>query len=143
MKAPFTTDREHIFYCSALGHTFYCSPLGAHPRALDLGTNHGRFSQEMNEQFGADVRMVEANPKLHADLASLGRFPVYHCAVTDEDGSIRFNVAQNDAGSSILALPAESEYNCVLRETVMIPSRTVASLLREIGWDRVDLIKSA
>jgi FkbM family methyltransferase len=85
--------------------------------------------------------MVEANPELYAGLAAEGSFPAYHCAVTDEEGSVRFNIARNDEGSSILALPADSEYNCVLRETVTVPARTAASLLREIGWDRVDLIK--
>jgi len=95
----------------------------------------------MNDRFDAEVRMVEANPELHAELSARGGFPVYHCAVTDEEGSIRFHIAENEEGSSILALPAESEYNCVLRETVTVPARTVASLLREIGWERVDLIK--
>jgi hypothetical protein len=61
--------------------------------------------------------------------------------VNDKDGAITFNIAQNDAGSSILTLPAVSEYNCILRESVIVPARTIGSLLRELGWNRVDLIK--
>jgi len=95
----------------------------------------------MSERFGADVHLVEANPELYDELSTRGRFPVFHCAVTDEEGTIRFNLARCDVGSSILTLPSESIYDSVLRETVEVPARTVAWILREVGWDRVDLIK--
>jgi FkbM family methyltransferase len=95
----------------------------------------------MSARFGADVRMVEADPYLCDELSTGGSLPVFHCAVTDREGTVQFNLARNDAGSSILTLPLESIYNCVLRETVTVPARTVESILQEIGWERVDLIK--
>ncbi len=124
------------------GHTFLPDPLGSHPRVLDLGANHGSFARAMAERFGADVRMVEANPKLHSELSRSATFPCFHCAVTGRDGgAVRFNLAVYDGGSSVLALPDESVFGSTLSETVEVPVRTLPSLLQEIGWDRVDLIK--
>jgi len=126
---------------SIRGHTFYSPALGDRPRVLDLGANRGEFAREVSERFGADVRTVEANPELYRDLSTRGRFPALHCAVMDEEGAIEFNLASNDEGSSILELPPQSDLNCVLRETVTVPARTVASILGDIGWDSVDLVK--
>ena len=85
--------------------------------------------------------MVEASPELYQELSTHGWFPTFHCAVTKEAGTVKFNLARNDEGSSILELPPQSDYGCVLRERVTVPARTAASILEEIGWDSVDLIK--
>jgi FkbM family methyltransferase len=130
-----------VTFASFRGHTFYRLGLGIRPRILDLGANHGGFAREASERLGAEVRMVEANPKLCAELSTPGSLPVFHCAVTDKTGWIAFNLALNDEGSSILTLPPKSKFDCVLTETITVPTRTIASLLEEIGWDHVDLIK--
>lgn len=107
-----------------------------------MGANHGTFAQGMKQQFGADVRMVEANPKLYAELSQSGTTPTMHYAVVAGNMStIQFNIAANDEGSSILSLPQESLYGCTLSEVVHVPARTFAALLDEIGWDYVDLVK--
>jgi Methyltransferase FkbM domain len=67
--------------------------------------------------------------------------PVLQCAVMHEEGTVPFNLARNDEGSSVLNLPLQSKFDCVHRETVAIRARTVASILEEIGWASVDLIK--
>jgi FkbM family methyltransferase len=126
---------------SIRGHTFYGPSLGVRPRILDLGANHGRFAREVRERYGADVCAVEANPELYRELSTREGFPTLHCAVIDKEGAVEFNLARNDAGSSILELPPQSVFNSVLRETVTVPARTVASILEDIGWDGVDLIK--
>jgi FkbM family methyltransferase len=70
-----------------------------------------------------------------------GRFPVWHCAVAATEGPIPFHIAHNDTGSSLLNLPLESVYNCVLHETVQVPAKTLESLLTEIRAPRIDLLK--
>ena len=128
-------------FTSIRGHTFYSPALGVAPRVLDLARNQGRFAQEMSERFGAKVCMVEANPDLYQELSTRGSLPAFHCAVMHEEGTVPFNLAKNNEGSSVLNLPLQSKYDCVHRETVAIRARTVASILDEIGWDSVDLIK--
>jgi FkbM family methyltransferase len=131
MSSPFQSVR---------GHTFY-TPLLREPVVLDLGANHGEFSRTLSSRFGGTYHMVEANPRLHQELRVAGRFPVLGCAVTAREGTVRFNLARNDEGSSVLNLPADSIYNCVLDETVEVPGRTLASLVDELGLERIDLLK--
>src|SRR6516165_9318324 len=47
----------------------------------------------------------------------------------------------NDTGSSLLTLPRESVYNCVLRETIQVQARQLESLLAEFRAPRIDLLK--
>lgn len=130
MSSPFASIR---------GHTFY-TPLLRNPTVLDLGANHGEFSRTLSERFGGTYHLVEANPDLHAEL-STGRFPVMGCAVTAREGTVRFNLARNDEGSSVLDLPATSIYNCVLERPVEVPGRTLAGIVGELGLGRIDLLK--
>lgn len=128
-------------FSKVLEHTFYTSPLGNNPRVLDIGANHGVFAREMRQRFNADIVLVEANPVLFERLAREGTSRVQHCAVTATEGMIPFHVAKNDQGSSILTLPADSVYDCTLESIVAVRSRTLTSILEELGWDRVHLIK--
>lgn len=52
------------------GHTIYTSGLRKNPIVLDLGANHGDFSRQMHERFGASCYLAEANPKLAQALAA-------------------------------------------------------------------------
>jgi FkbM family methyltransferase len=123
------------------GHTIYAPPLGSDSVVLDLGANRGEFAKQMSARYGGTYYLVEANPVLAEALRVEGRFPVWHCAVAATEGPIPFNIAQNDEGSSILNLPMESVYNCVLRETIEVQARKLESLLPEIGAPRIDLLK--
>jgi FkbM family methyltransferase len=128
-------------FVTVRGHTVYAPPLGAGSVVLDLGANRGEFAREMSERYGCSCYLVEANPALADRLRAEGRFPVWHCAVADAEGPVRFHVARNDECSSLLTLPAQSVYNGVVRETVEVPARRLASLLAEIPARRVDLLK--
>ena len=122
-------------------HTVYTPPLCADAVVLDLGAHRGEFAKEMSARYGGAYYLVEANPLLAEALRAEGRFPVWHCAVADTEGSIPFHIAHNEQGSSILNLPMESVYNCVLRETVLVHARKLESLLTEIPASRIDLLK--
>jgi FkbM family methyltransferase len=124
------------------GHTFLSTPFGKHPRVLDVGANRGSFARAIASRFGADVRIVEANPRLYSELSKSTAFPSFHCAVVAYDAdSVRFNLAVNDEGSSVLTLPEKSCFGSTLSETVQVPGRSLTSLLQEIGWDQIDLLK--
>jgi FkbM family methyltransferase len=122
-------------------HTIYTPPLGTDAVVLDLGAYRGEFAKEMSARYGGTYYLVEANPVLAEALRVEGRFPVWPCAVADTEGSIPFHIAHNDTGSSLLTLPRESVYNCVLRETVQVQARQLESLLTEIRAPRIDLLK--
>ena len=122
-------------------HTIYTPPLGADAVVLDLGAYRGEFAQEMSARYGGTYYLVEANPVLAEALRVEGNFPVWHYAVADTEGPIHFHIAYNDEGSSILNLPMESVYNCVLRETVQVQAKKLESLLTEIRAPRIDLLK--
>jgi FkbM family methyltransferase len=92
-------------------------------------------------RYGGTYYLVEANPVLAEALRVEGSFPVWHCAVAATEGPIPFHIAHNDTGSSLLTLPRESVYNCVLHETVQVQAKTLESLLTEIRAPRIDLLK--
>ena len=123
------------------GHTIYTPPLNSGAMILDLGANRGDFAREMKARYGGRGYLVEANPDLAAQLRRDGSFPVIHGAVAASDGTVRFNVAENDEGSSVLDLPKTSSYQCTLRRTVDVPARTLESIVAETGAGRIDVLK--
>jgi FkbM family methyltransferase len=123
------------------GHSLYTPPLGAASVIVDLGANRGEFALQMSRCFGGRYYLVEANPELHASLRSGTSFPVLPYAVAPVDGPVRFNVAQNDEGSSILPLPETSEYDCTLARTVEVAGKRLEAILAEIDEPHIDLLK--
>jgi FkbM family methyltransferase len=123
------------------GHHILAATLGSGSAVLDLGSNKGDFSQEMNERFGCRPWLVEANPVLYEYLASAASFPVKHCAVTDRSGSVTFNIAKNDEGSSILGLPEASVYGCELASSVVVPALELREVYEFFGIQSLDLLK--
>ena len=87
------------------GHTFYAAPLAADSVIIDLGAYRGEFSQHMHARYGGTYHLVEANSALASKLPNTESFRVWNCAVGNTNGPIRFNIAHNDEGSSILNLP--------------------------------------
>lgn len=134
------TDRERIFG-HVRGHSIYTPPLGASSVVVDLGANRGEFALQMSRRFGGRYYLVEANPDLHDALRSDTQFPVFPYAVAPRDGAVHFNIANNDEGSSILALPETSEYDCTLARTVEVAGRRLETILTEINEPRIDLLK--
>jgi FkbM family methyltransferase len=123
------------------GHSVYTRPLGADSVVVDLGANHGEFSRQMSRRFGGRYYLVEGNPRLQMRLRTETQFPVLHYVVAPQDGPIRFNLARNDEGSSILALPERSIYDCILEQTVDVVGKRLETILDEIGEVRIDLLK--
>ncbi len=123
------------------GHSLYTPPLGTHSVIVDLGANHGEFAVQMSRRFGGRYYLVEGNPDLQEGLRARTPFPVLSYAVAPQDGPIRFNVAKNDEGSSILALPETSVYDCTLDRTIQVAGRRLESILAEIDEPRIDLLK--
>jgi len=123
------------------GHSLYTPPLGADSVVVDLGANRGEFALQMSRRFGGRYYLVEGNPELHDGLRAHTPFRVLPYAVAPEDGPIRFNVAKNDEGSSILALPETSVYDCTLDRSVEVAGKRLESILAEIDEPRVDLLK--
>ncbi|MGE3820535.1 MAG: FkbM family methyltransferase [Isosphaeraceae bacterium] len=128
------TERIH-------GHTVYTPILGRDPVVLDLGANRGGFSEAFVERFGGSAFLVEANPSLASFLREQKRFPVAEHAVCDRNGPVAFHVARNDEGSSLLTLPEQNAYDCVLVETVEVAGRTIDSLIEHFELDHIDLVK--
>src|SRR5215470_5236924 len=122
-------------------HTFYEPPLGRDSVVLDLGANRGAFAKQMSARYGGTYYLAEANPFLAESLREETSFPVWDCAVAATEGPITFNIAENDEGSSLLPLPNQSVYNCVLRQSVQVPGRRLDSLITELGSPKIDLLK--
>lgn len=123
------------------GHSLYTPPLGADSVVVDLGANRGDFALQMSRRFGGRYYLVEGNPDLQEGLRTLTPFALLPYAIAPRDGPIRFNLAKNDEGSSILALPETSVYDCTLDRTVEVPGRRLESILVEIDEPRIDLLK--
>lgn len=123
------------------GHHFLRGAVTPGSLVLDLGANHGEFATAILERFGCTPRLVEANPDLYDLLVADGRFRVLHCAASTHNGTITFNIARNDEGSSILSLPASSRYGCIHERAVNVPSMTLEAIMTHFGLERLDLLK--
>ena len=123
------------------GHSVLVRPLRANPPlVLDLGANRGDFSREVEAEFGGEFRLVEANPSLVAKIRATASFQVLHAAVGGTNEAVVFNIAANDEGSSVLALPESSAYNSVRTGTVEVEQVTLEELV--LAETRpVDLVK--
>lgn len=109
---------------------------------VDCGANRGAFSRAVGERFGLrPVLLVEANPELARNLQETGRWPVENCAVSSREGTLTFNIAANDEGSSILTLPGESSLGCTAVGSATVRSRTLESLVAALPAGPIDLLK--
>lgn len=134
-------NRVRQIFTEVRGHSLYTPPLGAASVIVDLGANRGEFALQMSRRFGGRYYLVEANPELQDSLRSRTSFPVLPYAVAPQDGPVRFNVAKNDEGSSILPLPETSVYDCTLARTVEVAGKRLEAILTEIDEPRIDLLK--
>jgi FkbM family methyltransferase len=120
-------------------HSVFAPGLQRGGWVLDAGANRGAFGAAVAARFPVQVLHVEANPALAARLAEDGR-RVVSCALGASDGSVAFNVGENDEASSIY-LPRGAGAHLVVRETVTAPMRSLQSLLREAGLSRLACVK--
>src|SRR5262245_56000286 len=101
-------------------HTIYTAGLSSKPMILDLGAHRAEFAAAVHARYGAVCHLVEANPDLADALRSAVDFPVLERAIADRDGVVRFNIARNDTGSSILTLQEESKWDLVLAKSIEV-----------------------
>lgn len=127
-------------FASICGHTVLVCGLTSGPRVIDVGANHGEFSRELADRHGGTYTLVEANPQLAAELERTLSFEVVHVAAGADDGTVEFHIAQNDEASSVRELPAASRHAAILERTVMVPQRSLDSLLAK-REGVIDLVK--
>lgn len=109
---------------------------------MDLGANRGAFTRTVEQKLGLrSLLLVEANPRLARELSKVGNWNVENCAAASREGSLTFNIAANDEGSSILGLPEQSQIGCSMVSTVSIQAKTLESLLGSLALGTIDLLK--
>jgi FkbM family methyltransferase len=118
------------------GHTILPGPLGSSSTVVDLGANRGEFARQAQEHFHCRVVAVEANPRLVPDVAAVPGVEAYHYAIAGRDGEATFHFSEeSEAGALATGITGATG------ECVTVPTRTLASLLREANVNRVDLLK--
>lgn len=122
------------------GHTIDTSRLPTAPFVIDAGANLGLFSRTMMDMFRAECVLIEANPDLASRLSS-GGMKTLPYAVMAEDGPAHINIAANHEGSSVLALPAASNYGCSFVRTTPVEGKSLRSIVRELDTDVIDVLK--
>lgn len=98
------------------------------------------FDLELIERFGVTVRAFEAVADFVAaaekDGAGEPRFSAHHAAIAASDGPIRMQVNDDRRSRSV-----SSAGLYLSHDYVELPGRTLASLMRELGDERIDLLK--
>jgi FkbM family methyltransferase len=102
---------------------------------LDLGANYGQFSAAIVERFKCKCVAVEPSPEPFAAIQCNSQISKLQLAVSDRNGQCDFHVAPDSTASSMMQRDAASI------ETVTVRTTTLADLLEQLGWDRVDLVK--
>ncbi len=132
-----------------------CYAVGQLPLApryvLDIGAHIGAFARRLHQRFPrAQLACVEANGANIACLrANVGAFArVIHAACTYERGvgllCTVFPGSGNTGGSTVAVVDgprwraADAHYR---RRREPLPTCTLESLLAELGWPRIDLLK--
>lgn len=112
------------------GWVCYCVGAGA-----DIS-----FDLELIERFDVRIQSVEPVEQYVEEAleAAAGepRFAAYRAAIATSDGPIRMQHTHNPGG---LALSSANLFDT--RRFVEVPGRTLASLARELGHPRIDLLK--
>lgn len=129
----------------AMGEVFvkeeYRLELPEPPRTvLDCGANVGFASAYFAARYPeATVYAVEADPSTFVTLeqlsGQLANVRAVHRAVTGSDGPVTFHSSARSMGSSMFARHNEGD------TVVEVPGSSLATLLDELGIERVDLLK--
>lgn len=124
-------------------HTFFPEQLGPESIVVDFGANQGEFSRKIAQRYGLRAFGVEANPELYeklkvveADPANNGRVRFFHYAISDKDDPVELHLSSESTTSSIASSGVPGA-----RGTTIVQGRTLATFVREIGVDHVDLLK--
>ena len=122
------------------GHALYTPAVTRESIVIDLGANRGVFTDAIMRAFGCEVILVEPNPEFLPELEKPGR-RVFALAIGATDGIVRFNIADNSEGSSVLPLPSESQFGATLREAITVPSMSLKSFIEQLDVTHIDVLK--
>ena len=124
-------------------HEYYRLPLTRAPATiLDLGANIGLTTLYFARLFPDaaiacvepavdNLRVLTQNLSLNTVLAT-----VVPAAIDIHDGQIKLELQERDYGHKVVAAPGRSG-----RPTIDVPALSVPTLLRQLGWDRIGLLK--
>lgn len=106
---------------------------------VDVGANIGLATLELGVRFpGARIIACEPDPGAHATLvANVGddpRVEIHRVALSDEDGETTFWTSPTAVLSSVHRTLDD-------QRPVIVPTKTLASFLAEVGVEQVDLLK--
>jgi len=72
-------------------HTILPRGISSDSVVLDLGANHGRFSDKMRKHFGSFCHAIEASPVPWKELDESKDYKACNYALTDKNGTLSFN----------------------------------------------------
>jgi FkbM family methyltransferase len=116
------------------GHTFFERFVGRNSVVVDLGANMGAFSSQMASKYGCSCFAVEPNPECFAYLHKYERVTPLNLAISDQEGEMRFYVANNSEASSFVRT-SQSDREIVVR------TMRLDALAQRHGLGRIDLLK--
>lgn len=116
-------------------HTIYAPTIDRDAIVVDLGASDGVFSKAINGATGCHCYAVEASPNNFAKIETSDNIEKFHYAIKGSDGEAEFSIVDGYKHRGTLVLPVEAT------SVVTIPTRSLESLLDEIGVGEVDLLK--
>lgn len=137
MRAPRPRFSNHPTWTEISHHTVYLPPLDSSSVVLDLGASTAAFSRGIHELCGCRCHAVEALPRNFACIEDAPYLTGHLFAMGGTDGPITIHsVDEAFASAAIELAPGQRS-----RETMEIEGITLASLLRRLEIDRVNLLK--
>jgi FkbM family methyltransferase len=141
----FNQGADAFIFSEVFEHRFYSFELPQVPRTLlDLGANIGLtalfFAKRYPDAILACVEPMEENLillKANLELNSVSAHVVSK-AIAVEDGTVPMQRAELDYGHKINPRGFEKE---TAVDTIETPAISVSSLMGELGWERIGLLK--
>jgi len=145
IKVRCKTGADYFIFSEVFEHGYYDLPLNCVPRTvLDLGANIGLTALYFARMYPtAELACVEPMPEnlalLESNLAdNRVNATVHGAAISITDAPIKMQRARLAYGSK----PAEIPYGArVDGETVEVRGVSILSLMHQLGWSRIDLVK--
>jgi len=133
---------DNFIHSEVFEHEYYRFPMRANVKTiLDLGANAGFTAVYLGrlypdaeiacvEPMPENLRVLEENLKLNGISAT-----IFRVAVDTRDATLLMEVAPRDFAHKVAS--ADSKRELVLQ----VNSLSVATIVRELGWQRIDLLK--
>jgi FkbM family methyltransferase len=99
--------------------------------------NNGDFAQVMADKYGCSVFGIEANPILASENSGLKGVVCKNAAISARDGFVKFSINEDHSEASGIVPDATP----ISKTVIVVPSMSLATLMREAGAEQVDLLK--